>query len=183
MIAMRRQRQEAGHDVAKNAGLCFKTYYLLEKRQKDPLLKNGAGWREIVHKLCDYWSCEPEDIFPEAAKRHADRQPGSAELLLSSYARSQATPKSLEYACLVDKANQAFNSLNSHDRTVISAYVIDGMATGRMAKKFRVTETTIHNWVYEALRTLRYRAASVLDRSIKIVNFLGTDAYYRRKEP
>lgn len=176
MVAIRAQRKESGFEVARGAGIDFKVYYLYEKKQKDPLRVNHQ-WRTSVVKLCDYWSCEPEDLFPEAAARHTDRQPGSAELCLSSYAQRQATPESLDED-IIDKEHMrlldsAYSKLTSHEKMVIDKYVLGCVSTPDMVKKYNVTCTTVHNWVGAALRRLYWYARGRNRRHTTLANFLG----------
>ncbi len=180
MLARRQVSRESGFDVAKNAGVDFKVYYLLEKKQKDPLCQRRERWRKSVYKLCEYWSCEPEDIWPEEAEEYADYQPGSAEPGLSQHAIRSASPDYFEYVCDAHVANKVFNDLNSHDQAVIRDYLVDEVSVKVMQKKYGVTETTIHNWIYEAIRKLRAGVTGVFERDLKIVKFLGPAAYERR---
>ena len=180
MVEIRRRTVESGFDVAKNAGIDFKVYYLLEKNRRDPLRMKAEKWRTEVHKLCKYWSCEPEDIWPEEALRHADRQRGSAELGLSAYAQRQANPDSLDDVAQLGLLKATYDNLNAHDQLVIEEYVFNHMPVPAMAEKYNVTETTIHNWIYGAMRELRTRATGIADRKSKIVDFFGPGAYKRR---
>ncbi len=180
MLAKRRERKESGNDVAKNAGLCFKTYYLLEKKQKDPLLKNLSGWRETVLQLCDYWVCEPEDIFPEDAKRLIHNQAGTAELALSAYAQRQASPESLEYAVLRKRANKILAGIRVQDREILIWYVIDGLHTQEIADRYGVSPTAVHLRMTTALRNVRQRAMGVRDTTSTITSCLGPEFYPTR---
>lgn len=163
LVEQRRRRCESGIQVAKGAGIDVQEYYRLETKEKSPL-KIGQRWRQHVLQLCEYWSCEPEDLFPADAAYHHSRLPGTGDVLMSAWSTRAADPQVYEDILLCEPGNKALRNvvkkLSIRALGIFLQYTLDGQQTNTLAEKYCVTPQAILQRVYAALgvtvrRTLR----------------------------
>lgn len=178
MVEQRRRRHESGFAAGENAGIGFKEYYRLETRRLDPVLKTGQ-WRQPVLRLCEYWSCEPEDLFPEAVERLALSQPGTGELGMSAYSARAADPRAIEDFVLLERANAAMRAMRPQDREALLLYTIEEWNCGELAAAYNISNTAVAERVKTALADLVRRATGRRQR-VGIEKTLGSEWYARR---
>lgn len=153
MVAQRRLRKESGIETANKAGMDFMSYYALERGKKNPLRKTGA-WRTQVVSLCNYWSCDPEDLFPAAVPEREDYQRGSAELGLSQY--TQDASKGDVVNALVQKKRwglvyNALERLDERNTEILTLHFWDGLSLEDIGRSLNISGQAVGQRFYKAL--------------------------------
>lgn len=184
LVEQRRRRHESGIQVAKSLGIDIHDYYRLETKEKSPL-RRGRRWRQHVLQLCEHWSCEPEDLFPDAASEHHSRLPGTGDVLMSAWSTRAADSRCYEDLLLREPGNKAMQrmsrKLSRKTLNTLLLYTLGGLQTKELAKKRGVTEQAILSRLKDALGLV---VSYTMHRSryhVKLTDILGEACGWKRK--
>lgn len=163
MVAQRRRLRQSGRTTALYAGICFKTYYRLERGLLNPLNISGV-WRGPVINLCTYWGCDPEDVFPTAGVIRSDAQPGSAELSLSQFTMSCSRndiDTELDQGVRLRWIAEHIEQLSPIRKEVLVKHVFDMLSLEEIAKQRGTTGQACASAFIDAMNKLILDAGSL----------------------
>lgn len=182
---VRRRRIDMGLTIRQAADACgvnYSRWCAIESMAWSPVLvsKNRCGeWKPLVHKLCEFLGCLPEDLFPDAVlkvkKNRTEREISAAEIrpLLVSFEQNRLrllvdhTPE--DDACAVeDRRNLEYvlSTIPERRAQAVRLYFLEELAMKEVARRMSITTNYARQLVESGLRWLQDPSRSCVLKGI-----------------